>query len=100
MPVMPGAGRSQDVLAIEQHLSGGGLFEPGEAAGDGGLAAAGLADQGDDLAFPDREVHAVDGADRGPGEDAAAVEVLDQTLTESGGSSWVVLPLGCRCRPC
>ena len=58
-------------VAVEQDLAGGGLLEPGEAAGEGALAAAGLADQRHDLALPDGRGHVVEGADRGAGEQPA-----------------------------
>ncbi len=50
----------QDVSVVAD-LAGGGAFEAEQRAGERGLAAAGLADEGDDLARADGEVHAVHG---------------------------------------
>ncbi len=48
-----------DVLAVDQHLAGVGVFEPGEHPQRGGLAAAGGAQQGEEFTRPDGEVEAV-----------------------------------------
>jgi hypothetical protein len=49
-----------DVLVVDQHLAGVGLFEPGEHTQRGGLAAAGGAEQGEEFAGPDGEIEAVE----------------------------------------
>ena len=45
-----------DVLAVEDDLPAGDAFKPGQAAQQGGLAAAGRPQQGDKLPFVDVEV--------------------------------------------
>ena len=49
-----------DVLAVEDDLAGGQVEQPGDAAGQGRLAAAGLADQAERLAPADLEADPVD----------------------------------------
>ena len=43
----------EDVDAVDEDVAGGGFLEPGDAAGDGALAAAGLADECHDFAAVD-----------------------------------------------
>ena len=84
----------QDVGAVEQDLAGGGLFQPGNAAGQGALAGAGLAHEGHDFAAADGQVHPAEGPDGGPGEQAAAGEILDQAPHLEGwgfGGVWPVM---------
>ena|SRR5438309_265493 len=54
-----GARQPEQGLALEDDLALARLDEPQDRAAKGGLAAAGLADQPQRLALPDREVDAV-----------------------------------------
>ena len=56
------AGRVGDVAAVELEAAAVDLGEPGDHAQQGGLAAAGGADEDDELALLDGQVHALDGA--------------------------------------
>src|SRR5438132_2480782 len=51
---------SAERLALEVDLAARRLVDAREQAGDRALAASALADEGDDLAFPDREIDVVD----------------------------------------
>jgi len=51
-------------LTVEEHLAGGGQDEAGQQAEQGALAAAGGADEGDELARGDRERDAVEDGER------------------------------------
>ena len=53
----------RDVLAVEDDAPAGRLDEAQQDAADRGLAAAGLADQAERLAAPDREADVVDRPD-------------------------------------
>ena len=71
----------REVSAVEEHRARRRLDQPHEGLGDGGLAAAGLADDGQAPAAGDRERHLVDGA-----EGLAAAAVLDdESRTSSSG---------------
>ncbi len=62
---VPAVGRDLgDVLTVDQHLTGVGVFEPGEHAQRGGLAAAGGAEQREQLPRPHGEVESVEGDGR------------------------------------
>src|SRR5262249_27309842 len=72
-----------DVAVAVEDVAGAALDQPEHQPAQGRLAAAGLADQPQGLAFGDGEADAVDGAHRGDlaREDAFADrEVLDQVL--------------------
>src|SRR5262249_52050773 len=62
-------------LSLEVDLSLRRLVQPREQAGDGGLAAAALADERHDLASVDGEVDVVDRVQRLPGEQLPDAEV-------------------------
>ena len=70
------ASAMRDVDAVETDRAGGRLLEPEDGAADGGLAAAGFADQAERLARRDRERHVVDRLHRRDlrGEEAGAAE--------------------------
>jgi hypothetical protein len=82
-PELP-ARQGGDVVPVEDHPAGGEGVQAGGAAGQGGLAAAGLADQAEGLAAVDVQADPVDGVDGlgvPPGEDPPADrEVLDHLL--------------------
>jgi hypothetical protein len=78
-PVLPRGHRRQR-LALEEHLARGRLIDPGQQAGDGGLAAAALPGQRHDLPLADREADAVHGVQRPPGQRAADLEVPGEVL--------------------
>ncbi len=67
-------------LAFEKHLPCRRLVDPGQHAGDGGLAAAALAGQRHDLAPADAEIDVVHGVQRPPGKGAADLEVPAQAF--------------------
>src|SRR5690606_24115012 len=58
-----GAGRG-DLLAGEDDAAAGDVGESGDHGEHGGLAAAGVADQGDELALADLEVEVLDDGER------------------------------------
>ncbi|MNT68547.1 hypothetical protein D3C72_2067900 [compost metagenome] len=58
-----GAGRV-DLLAVEDHPAGAGLVEAGDDVEHGRLAAAGVADQRDELALVDLQVDVLQGAEQ------------------------------------
>ena len=70
-PVGRGGGQ---VLAVEQDLAAGGGLEAGDEAQGGGLAAAGRAEDREELAGADLEVDAVD-----RGEVAELLHQIDQS---------------------
>ena len=74
-PSRPPSGR-----ALEEDLAGGRRVQPEQRPGQGGLAAAALAHQAEDLAPADVEAHPVHRPQGrlAAGERAAAVELLDQ----------------------
>src|SRR6266704_2987275 len=79
------AGQVGDVAALEVDLARGDRDQPGDAPGQGRLAAAGLADQPERLALAHHQRHPVDRldlADHAADQPPAAVhrEVLDQVL--------------------
>ena len=51
------------VLALEQHLAGGGLLQAAHHVGRSGLAAAGLTNDADGLARHQAQIHLVDRLD-------------------------------------
>src|SRR5690606_30316560 len=90
--------------AAEQHLAAGRLDSPQHALGRGGLAAAALAHQAEDLAVVDNEADVVDGLDvaDGPldetaldGEVLLEVPDLEQWRLACAGRA---LLRGARCR--
>src|SRR5258706_11312366 len=54
-------GQPGDVLAVEDDRPAGQLLQPDDAPAEGGLAAAGLADQAERLPRPDLDADVVDG---------------------------------------
>ena len=56
-----------DVRAVDQDLPAGDVLEPGDQAQQRGLAAAGRADEDDELAVLDLEVDVLDDVDRPEG---------------------------------
>jgi hypothetical protein len=57
--VAPVRGQRADVPAVDQHLPGVGVLQPGEHAQRGGPAAAGRSEQSDQLARTERQVEFV-----------------------------------------
>jgi hypothetical protein len=49
-----------DFAAVHEGVAGAGFFQPGQHVEDGGLAAAGVADDADELALVDVEVDVVE----------------------------------------
>ena len=78
----PLPGRARDGDAIERDLPGGRLVQPGDAAPDRRLAAAGLADQRDAAARLDGERDAVDRRPRRPAAAVAGLEPGDHEQRE------------------
>ena len=62
-----GRRRVDDVDAIDQHLAGGRILQPGDDAQQGGLAAAGRPDENDELAVVHVEVDALQHIDLAEG---------------------------------
>ena len=60
----PSTGQPADVLAVEGDRAGGDVVQPHDAAGQGGLAAAGLADQAQGLAAADLQADVLDRVDK------------------------------------
>src|SRR6266700_5193328 len=61
---VPPVGRhASDVLAVQKHRSARALLEPGDHPHRGGLATPRRAQHGEEFAFPDGQVDALDGAD-------------------------------------
>ena len=76
------AGTSLTTLAVEPDLAGARLLQPGDDAQQRRLAAAGRADEDDELAVRDVEVDVVEHLDRAEGfRDAAEAEVGHRPLT-------------------
>src|SRR5437588_748193 len=55
--------RPRDLAAVHDHHAVGGAVEAGQDVEDRGLAAAGMADDADELALLDRKVHALEDGD-------------------------------------
>ncbi len=71
-----GARHLPQVAPVEGDLALGGLLEPGEHPGQGGLAAAGLADQAHDLAALDLQRGVGERVDRVAAEQTAAARLV------------------------
>lgn len=91
--------RGDDIAPFEEHLSGGGGDESEDGAADGGLAAAGLADESEGFAAVDMEGDIIDGLDmagdeleeaRADGEPCLEVLDLEDGLGSLGvgGGLW------------
>ena len=75
-----------EVVAVETNRPGCRLQLPGQAPGDGGLAAPGLADETEHLAFGHPQAHPVHGAERAPvlgAERHREVVDLDERLSHA-----------------
>ena len=56
-------GHGTDLVLADEHLAPGGLFQPGQLVEQGGLAAAGLADNAAELPFFHADIHVVQSND-------------------------------------
>lgn len=82
----------REVASADLDCAGGGAVEPGQEIEKGGLAGAGGAEEGDELALADFEGDVVDSGDRGVAEVVVAGDVLglDEGLVGGDGhrSGW------------
>ena len=67
-----------DVAIADEDAAGVDLFEAGQHAEGGRLAAAGRTDEDEELAVGDLEVEGIDGGDGGPGVDPGRLVERDR----------------------
>src|SRR4051812_36338728 len=72
-----GLGHAMHGGTVDPHFAAGGAVDAGHEVEQGRLAAAGLADHGDELASLDLEAHLVEGGERAGGAIVALDEVLE-----------------------
>ena len=79
------ASQPRDVVAVEDDVARGRRDQPDQQAAEGGLAAAGLADQAQRLAWLDAQRHVVDGAQRDAVAMQQAAGADREVLGQAGG---------------